>query len=233
MSKILLICDDYISSKMAGPGQRYIEMSQVLSKNHLVYLLADFEKGYIPPKGINIINPTISFIYNLLGIKITIPNPIIKKIINQYDVVITQGCLLQSFNWLRKVKKPLILDLYCPWFFEDLESRRRNGRKPVYNMLHPILKMLRYGDFFICANEKQRDFYLALLLLNNQTNLKNYSQDPSLRKLIDLVPAGLSSKPPLHSKQVLKAVLPGINKGDKVLLWFGGLWDWLDPQTPV
>lgn len=54
-----------------------------------------------------------------------------------------------------------------------------------------------------------------------------------LRQLIDVVPFGLPSRPPVHRKQVLKGVHPRVAPTDKVLLWWGGLWDWLDPLTVI
>jgi len=45
------------------------------------------------------------------------------------------------------------------------------------------------------------------------------------------VPFGLPTQPPQHTQQVLKGIYPGIRPDDKVLLWSGGLWDWLDTST--
>jgi glycosyltransferase involved in cell wall biosynthesis len=38
---------------------------------------------------------------------------------------------------------------------------------------------------------------------------------------------------PQAPNQVLKGVVPGIAEDDKVLLWGGGIWNWLDPLTPI
>ena len=32
---------------------------------------------------------------------------------------------------------------------------------------------------------------------------------------------------------MLKGIVPGIEDNDKVLLWGGGIWDWLDPLTVI
>jgi glycosyltransferase involved in cell wall biosynthesis len=47
------------------------------------------------------------------------------------------------------------------------------------------------------------------------------------------VPFGLSERPPSHDRSVLKGVWPGIGPDDRVLLWGGGIWRWLDPLTPI
>jgi glycosyltransferase involved in cell wall biosynthesis/FtsZ-binding cell division protein ZapB len=85
------------------------------------------------------------------------------------------------------------------------------------------------GDFFICASERQRDFWLGVLLASGRVNTVTYAQDPTLRTLIDVVPFGIPSVPPNKRRTVLKGVQPGIGPDDKVLLWNGGLWQWFDP----
>jgi glycosyltransferase involved in cell wall biosynthesis len=37
----------------------------------------------------------------------------------------------------------------------------------------------------------------------------------------------------VHERNVIKGVVPGIARKDKVLLWSGGIWDWFDPLTII
>jgi hypothetical protein len=74
---------------------------------------------------------------------------------------------------------------------------------------------------------------LGLLEANGRVNPYTFSEDPSLRKLIDIVPYGLPNSAPQRSKPVIKGVWPGITLEDKVILWGGGLWAWLDPLTAI
>ena len=48
-----------------------------------------------------------------------------------------------------------------------------------------------------------------------------------------VVPFGVSDAPPRHKQQVLKGVVPGIGPDDKVVLWGGGIYNWLDPLTLI
>jgi glycosyltransferase involved in cell wall biosynthesis len=57
--------------------------------------------------------------------------------------------------------------------------------------------------------------------------------DPTLRDLIDVVPFGLEPDPPVATAPAIKGAVPGIEAGDKVLLWGGGIWNWFDPLTPI
>jgi glycosyltransferase involved in cell wall biosynthesis len=60
-----------------------------------------------------------------------------------------------------------------------------------------------------------------------------YRVDRTGRRLIDVVPFGLSSEPPSFRGPVLKGVHPRIAPTDRLLLWFGGVWNWLDPLTVI
>jgi hypothetical protein len=88
------------------------------------------------------------------------------------------------------------------------------------------------GDFFLCASERQRDFWLGALTTLGRVNHDTYDGG-TLKRLIDIVPFGLPATPPHAGEPVLKGVQPGIASGDRVILWGGGLWDWLDPLTPI
>jgi hypothetical protein len=58
--------------------------------------------------------------------------------------------------------------------------------------------------------------------------------DPLLRGLIDVVSFGLPTDPPPEpAEPALRNVLPGIDATSDLLLWTGGLWDWMDPHSLI
>src|SRR6202022_3609404 len=63
--------------------------------------------------------------------------------------------------------------------------------------------------------------------------LDDYERDPSLRRVIDVVPFGLPAQAPLAGPPAIKGVWPGIEPDARVLLWGGGVWNWLDPRTAI
>jgi glycosyltransferase involved in cell wall biosynthesis len=93
--------------------------------------------------------------------------------------------------------------------------------------------MLYYGDFYICASERQRDFWIGMLAALNRVNPYSYNQDPDLRKLIDVVPFGLPGNKPVQTKKVLKGIIDGIKNDDFVIIWGGGIYNWFDPLTLI
>jgi glycosyltransferase involved in cell wall biosynthesis len=155
--------------------------------------------------------------------------------VEQACVILLCGDVLAWFPELQDRGIPLVVDGYDPHTLETLalfagaaeQDQKHWERERILRI------QSQAGDFFICASERQRDWWLGLLEAAGRVNAQTYTEDPSLRKLIDVVPFGVPSTPPRHSRQVLKGVWPGIGLGDQVVLWGGGLWQWLDPLTAV
>ena len=57
-------------------------------------------------------------------------------------------------------------------------------------------EQLRRGDFFLCASDKQRDFWLGQLAATSAASTRRYDADESLRGLLDVVPFGVPDEPP-------------------------------------
>ncbi len=64
-------------------------------------------------------------------------------------------------------------------------------------------------------------------------NPATYDDDPMLRRLIDVVPFGLPSQPPVAAGPVLRRHFPAIGADDPVVVWGGGVYDWFDPVSLV
>jgi glycosyltransferase involved in cell wall biosynthesis len=92
---------------------------------------------------------------------------------------------------------------------------------------------LRRGDLFLCASEKQRDFWLGSLAALGRVNTATYDGDETLRELIAVAPFGLDAAPPVRTGPGVKGVVDGIGAEDKLLLWGGGIYNWFDPLTLI
>mgnify|MGYP001070898793 CR=1 FL=1 len=93
-------------------------------------------------------------------------------------------------------------------------------------------RLIQAGDFFICGNERQRDYWLGVLTANGRANPAVFSQDDTLRSLIDVVGMGIPSHPP-NTRPLLRGQHLLIPPEARIVLWGGGIWDWLDPLTLV
>jgi glycosyltransferase involved in cell wall biosynthesis len=96
-----------------------------------------------------------------------------------------------------------------------------------------INEQLARGDFFMCASEKQRDFWIGQLTGVGRVNPSVYDSSENLEELITIVPFGVSNEHPTSTRPVLKGVEPGIGPDDKIVLWGGGVYNWFDPITLV
>ena len=148
------------------------------------------------------------------------------------DVAFAPSGLVYSSQVLRQTAKPVAVDIYDPYHLENLEMggealAERDGA--VTRLAGVVNAALRRGDFFTCASERQRDFWLGSLAAVGRVNPYNYSGDPLLRRLVAAVPYGLPREPPRRQGPGLRGAVEGIGHDDKVVLWGGGVYDWLDP----
>ncbi|HEX6386584.1 MAG TPA: glycosyltransferase [Anaerolineae bacterium] len=222
--RVLIISPDTVSSNMGGVGIRYWELARQLAQVADVTLAVPNKTGLAAD----------SFVVCRYDEG---RSDTLESLVAAADVVLLSGFTIYHHPFLRNVSQYLVVDLYDPMVLENLE---RFASRPVAerNSLHRLgvtafNELFSLGDFFICASEKQRDYWLGALTAANRVNPATYTTDPTLRCLIDTVPFGLPDEPPQHTKAVLKGVRPGIGDDDKVILWGGGLWDWLDPLTTI
>jgi len=217
---VLIVSHDRIGRRMAGPAIRAWEFSRALAaRGHQVTLAAPNQPDLAPSEF-----RLVSYDARTLG-----------DLAQTAQVIVVSGLTLNQYPFLGQMDAPLVVDIYDPFHLEnlalfadrELPFRERDNAA----LLAALQGQLLRGDFFICASEQQRDYWLGMLTALGRVNPHTYDQDPALRRLIDVVPFGLPEKPPQHRRQVLKGVHPGIAAGDKVLLWGGGIYNWFDPLT--
>jgi len=223
LTRLLIISPDNVDTNMAGVGIRYWEISRALVPYHQVTLAIPNETALRCP-GLTLQT------YDSEG-------NVLKGLAAANDAIMVQGFVLYNFPFLVELGQPLIVDVYTPIILENLEVhtfRTMAARQKVHERdLQVVLDQLRRGDFFVCANERQRDYWLGILSALGRLDPYNYQVDKSLRRLIDVVPFGLPEEPPQHSQRVLKGMVPGIGESDRVILWGGGVWPWFDPLSLI
>ena len=224
VTRVLIVTGDPIGAKMAGPAIRAWNMAEALSLEHEVTLVT--LSGAEPvdaPFRIAFVRPGDEREF--------------AKHERAADVIIFQGLAMALFDTLRKTSKIVIADVYDPMHLEQLEQGRDlpalQWDKQVLDATDVLNEQLARGDFFLCASERQRHFYLGQLAALGRINPSNYESDPDLNGLICVVPFGLDETPPAHERDVLKGVLPGISADDRLLLWSGGLYNWFDPKSLI
>lgn len=223
-TRVLIITGDPIGKKLAGPAIRAWNMAELLSSDNEVRLLS--LTGVEP----------MAAPFELVTVRPG-DNREFAKHEKWADIIIFQGHAMAVFEALRTTNKIMVVDIYDPMHLEQLEQGRElpveQWNRQVSDATDVLNEQMVRGDFFLAASDRQRMFWLGQLASLGRINPSTYDGDPDLDGLISVAPFGLSSTPPVHERQVLKGVLPGISADDKVLLWSGGLYNWFDPQTLI
>lgn len=222
--RVLIVTGDPIGRKVAGPAIRAWNMAHLMSESHDVTLVS--------LSGVEPIEVPFSLAHVRPG-----DDKAFGRFEQWADVIVFQGHAMAVFDSLRTSAKILVVDIYDPMHLEQLEQGRNlpamQWSQQVADATDVLNEQLVRGDFFLCASDRQRMFWLGQLAAVGRVNPATYVSDPDLKGLIDVVPFGFPSEPPVHDHDVLKGVLPGIGKQDKVLLWGGGLYNWFDPKTLI
>jgi len=219
--KILVATGDAVTARMAGPAIRAWHIAETLSHEHEVVLAStvacDVPDPRFKTKQVNAAD--------IVGLEAWA------------DVIVFQGYLMHEHPVLRSSGKILVVDIYDPFHLEQLEQARDLGeekrRDVVASATGVLNEQLARGDFFMCASEKQRDFWLGQLSALGRVNPEVYDQDESLGSLISVVPFGVENSPPVKTAAGMRGVIDGIGDGDKIVLWGGGIYNWFDPLTLI
>jgi glycosyltransferase involved in cell wall biosynthesis len=221
-TRVLIVSHDVIGFQMAGPGIRYWQLARVLAGSCKVSLAVPWQSELQADQ---------------FAVQTYQPGEwaTLRPLARQADVIMPCGFVLHQFPELRLLGCPLVIDGYDPYPAETLSLAVGRTKEEQQSHQRDLLGQLRRecqsGDFFLCASEAQRFWWLGMLATHGRLNAQTFGADVTLRNLIDIVPFGCRSEPPESTRPVLKGVHPGVGRHDKVLLWGGGIWEWLDPLT--
>lgn len=223
-TRVLIVTGDPIGKKLAGPAIRAWNMAELLASGNEVTL--------VTLNGAEPIEAPFTIVHVPAG-----DDKSFSKLEQWADVIIFQGHAMAVFDALRASNKILVVDIYDPLHLEELEQGRdlpvEQWRQQVSDATAVLNEQLQRGDFFLCASDRQKMFWLGQLAGLGRINPDTYDDDPDFDKLISIAPFGLPTTPPVHERDVLKSVHPGISSDDKLLLWSGGLYSWFDPKTLI
>lgn len=220
--RILVVTSDVVGPRMAGPAIRAVQISGALADEHDVILVSLNSASGSHPN------------FRILDVK----DEPIEDLVGWAEIIVFQGFFLSSHSWVPGLeRKILVTDLYDPFQLEHLELFKHleitDRERENHSAVGVLNEQITRGDFFMCASEKQRDFWLGNLASLGRLNPKVYDDDASLRRVLDVVPFGIPESPPEQTGPAFREVVPGIGAEDKVLLWGGGIYNWFDPCTLI
>jgi glycosyltransferase involved in cell wall biosynthesis len=222
MTRVLVVTPDVLRARMAGPAMRAWHISQRLAEDNEVRLVTTSPYCEVT---------SAAFLVAAVG-----PEGLAEAEA-WCDVMILQGYVVYHHPFLAMSQKIIVFDIYSPLHLETLaltkgassEARDAHVRLSIETLNH----QLERGDFLICASERQRDLFIGQLCAVGRANALTYDPDPTLRRLIDVVPFGLPDDAAEHRQPAIRGVVPGIGPDDDILIWAGGVYDWFDPLTLI
>jgi glycosyltransferase involved in cell wall biosynthesis len=192
MTRVLLLCPEPLGhGQPAGIGIRFIEMANVLrADGHQVTLLSRDD---------------------------TLTAEAIARATEENDVAVVQGHIA---NELFAHGKPLptVVDLYDPFIIENLHYYGERGAEVFQHDHVTLMSSIARGDFFLCASDAQRLFYLGVMVAAGRLSPLTFE---SMGELIRIAPFGV---------QPARSAAPA-HRGHDIL--FGGIYDWYDPISAI
>jgi glycosyltransferase involved in cell wall biosynthesis len=222
-ARVLVTCAEPVGARMAGPAIRARELAGALAGACDVTLAAP-APSEVEDDRIALLEAGMPDYDALLGA------------IRTHDVVVAQLLPPRLLSKAWRLPARLAVDLYNPTVVEVLEAARghsprtRERRRRVAT--RAAAAHLAAADFVICASEQQRDLWLGGMALRELLAPEELDADPELSRFLAVVPFGVPSEPPARGEG-LRVALPAIGPDDRVLLWGGGIWDWLDAPTAI
>lgn len=225
--KTLVLSRAVVGPKMASPGVRAYQLAGALGR-----VLPEAEVTLAIPGGHGPVAPPAANV----RIEPYRSNAQAEALARGHDVLIARN-FPPSFARMLGEKR-FALDAFTPLYVEWMELSKRDiqprwrrtwmsGNRWYLNM------QLTLADFIFCADERQRDMWTGMLMALALVPPDVYERDPSLRRLIDVVPYGVPDRPLAPRGPALRGVVPGIGEGDRILLWNGGITEWSDPATLI
>ena len=212
MTPIALLCSEPLRPQMAGIGIRYLEMARRLrAEGFEVRLLSPFQSD----------QDRDEVAERLVGIQVRDTSNLLSDA-NGASCIVAQGQLVNDLIH-GGVSVPLVADFYDPWLVENFHYVASMGLDPYRNDHATWLLQLGAADLVLCSSEEQRLFYLGLLTALGRVHPHAVTSDPTLDRLIRIVPFGV----PLDVEPHRPYLEPGPVGRHRIL--FGGLYDWYDP----
>lgn len=215
MARVLVATPEPIARRLAGPAIRAAQIARVLAESHDVTLVSLAGDSISPIDGRPVLGPN--------------------AIDSSYDAAIVQGRVLLEHRELAESNMAVAIDWFDPFHVEALHrggADRIRRIDLIEGARGTLEEQAQRGDFFVCSNETQRDHWLGWLAAAGRLNIYTHSEDPLFQSLIAVAPFGVGSEK-AGSGTPLRDEFSVIDPHDPIVLWAGGLHDWLDPLAVI
>jgi glycosyltransferase involved in cell wall biosynthesis len=219
--RILVVSAEPVGARMAGPAIRAYELARALAAHAEVTLAApapsELPEASPPAAGPRLLEAGLADYDALIAA------------VREHDVVVAQLLPPRLLGRIWQEPTRLVVDLYNPTVVEAIEATRSKPAASRARLTRIVARAaaahLAAADFTLCASERQRDLWLGLLAGRE-------ALEPDALDRLAVVPFGVRAEPPRRSTSpVMRGRL--VPEDARVLLWGGGIWDWLDAPTAI
>jgi glycosyltransferase involved in cell wall biosynthesis len=206
--RILILVPGDVGTRMSGPAIRAWMLARGLSESHEVTAAVGGQLPDAAPDGLRIFRATR-------------PRFLLETL--RHDVVFAACLPPFAVTAARAHGAITVADQYDPFELElqtigGLDRRRRAAR--ALRRYHQ-----RYADLVLCAGEAQRRMLLE--------ELESVGRVGPSAPAVGIVPYGLPEAPERSSETPIRRYFPQIKESDKIVLWWGKIWSWFDPETAI
>lgn len=206
--RILVLVPGDVGTHMSGPAIRAWMLAQGLSESHHVTAAIDGQLPETAPERVRLLRATRSrFLLETL----------------RHDVIFA-ACLPPYAVAAARARSAItVADLYDP---VELELQTVGGRDRLRQAVRVLRRYHhRYADLILCAGQAQRRVLLD--------ELESIGRVGSSAPGVGIVPYGLPEAPEPSRETPIRSYFPQIKESDKVVLWWGKIWSWFDPETAI
>lgn len=204
--RVLVLVPGALGERLSGPEIRAVRLARAMSAEHEVTLMAPGAGGG-EHEGL----PVVPFSRRRL-----------LREARRHDVLMASTVPPFALALKRRLKLFTVSDQYDPVELE-LGTLAAGADRARATARAARRLQLRSADLVLCAGERQRQ------LLEAEIESLGPAVDPPLRN----VPFGIDADPPASERHPLRERFPQIEVGDRVVLWWGSLWRWLDAETAI
>jgi glycosyltransferase involved in cell wall biosynthesis len=217
----LVLAYDVLGERQAGPAIRTLALAEELATVGPVTILGDGKPPDFGSDNITFVErsdaqPLADF---LAGFKAALVPPLVAL----------------TFPEILETSIPLAIDLFDPVVWENLELHRSKPlperRFQHERHLAALLAGIIRGDYFLVASYRQLDLFMGALMVANRINPDTWRHRHGTEQIIGLVPFGLPNILPPSADEV--SLPEGIPDDVPLVVWGGGMWDWLEPEIVV
>lgn len=224
--RILIISHDKIGTNMAGPGIRYHYMAEALSKDFNV-TVGFFDPTYLPDE-------EFKHTYKAQHVD----KGEFHDAFAAHDIIIALWLSEEMLDHCDELGLFVVFDVYAPVPVENLALFTLGSQKItaqtdfVYEQsLLDYERFFERGDLFLFSNRRQLDYWVGYTFGSKLVLVSSYLKRNVFERFI-YAPMGIDTKTKLeHTKPVIRDVIKGVTKKDKILIWTGGIWNWYDAKT--